>query len=71
MKNYVSEVYDVSDLQNILDIGRKQAYQLANSNAFHTIKVGSRIKIPKSTFNQWLTGQQTYSNPSVSNKIEI
>ncbi|WP_336046152.1 helix-turn-helix domain-containing protein [Solibacillus ferritrahens] len=58
MKNYASEVYDVSDLQKILNIGRKQAYQLVNSNSFHTIKVGSRIKIPKAIFHAWLNGQQ-------------
>lgn len=61
LKNYASEVYDVSDLQQILNIGRKQSYQLVNSNRFHTIKVGSRIKIPKSTFHAWLNGPQSDS----------
>lgn len=58
LKNYVSEVYVVSDIQQILNIGRKQAYELVNSKRFRTIKVGSRIKIPKASFNAWLNGSK-------------
>ena len=49
-------VLDVSDIQEILSIGRLQAYQLVHSGAFRIIKVGKRIKIPRRTFTQWLEG---------------
>jgi predicted DNA-binding transcriptional regulator AlpA len=50
------EVLDVSDVQTILGIGRKQAYALVNSDAFHTVKIGTRIKVPKAGFEKWLHG---------------
>lgn len=70
LKNYASEVYDISDLQKVLNIGRKQAYQLVNSNSFHTIRVGSRIKIPKATFDTWLNGQQVTLRTTQTNTLD-
>ena len=54
--NDYPEVLNVSDIQNILDIGRKQAYELVHSGKFHVIKVGSRIKISKKIFINWIEG---------------
>jgi hypothetical protein len=45
--NDYPEVLNVSDIQNILDIGRKQAYELVHSGKFHVVKVGNCIKISK------------------------
>lgn len=50
------EVLDVSDIQRILGIGRKQAYTLVNSGVFHRVKIGTRIKVPKAGFEKWLHG---------------
>lgn len=49
-------VLDVEDVRNILSIGRRQSYELVNSGAFHTVRVGSRIKIPTTSFLSWLNG---------------
>ncbi|WCK54745.1 helix-turn-helix domain-containing protein [Aneurinibacillus sp. Ricciae_BoGa-3] len=51
------DVLDVIDIQRILGIGRRQAYELAKSNIFHTVHIGKRIKIPKYTFVKWLQGE--------------
>lgn len=52
-----TEVLNVEDIQNILSIGRKQAYDLVNSNAFHSIRIGKRIKVSRNVFEKWLTGE--------------
>ncbi|MDQ1147047.1 excisionase family DNA binding protein [Bacillus sp. SORGH_AS 510] len=52
------EILDVSDIQNILGIGRRQAYELVNSGQFHTVRIGRRIKISRDTFNNWLKGRE-------------
>lgn len=57
------QVLDVTDIQEILNIGRRQAYELVNSGQFHTVRIGKRIKIPKNVFICWLNG-----TPSVETK---
>ncbi|MCA0986578.1 helix-turn-helix domain-containing protein [Guptibacillus algicola] len=55
LDNY-PDVLDVSDIQEILEIGRRQAYNLANSKQFHIVRIGSRIKVSKNIFLNWLNG---------------
>lgn len=68
MQNAVKETIDVNQLpqslevhhiQAILQCGRKQAYELVNSGAFHVVKVGSKFRISKRIFLQWFEGQET------------
>lgn len=49
-------VLDVEDIQKYLGIGRRQAYFLVNSNAFHVVRVGRRIKVGRDAFLNWLNG---------------
>ncbi|WP_416825509.1 helix-turn-helix domain-containing protein [Ectobacillus polymachus] len=49
-------VLNVEDIQKILGIGRRQAYELVNSESFHVVRVGRRIKILKKVFISWLEG---------------
>ncbi|MDK2599116.1 helix-turn-helix domain-containing protein [Bacillus stercoris] len=41
------DVLNVKDIQEILGIGRRQAYELVSSGQFRTVRVGKRIKILK------------------------
>ncbi|SFA83039.1 DNA binding domain-containing protein, excisionase family [Lentibacillus halodurans] len=50
------EALDVTDIQEILGIGRRQAYELVNSGQFHVVRIGRRIKVSKDVFFQWLNG---------------
>jgi predicted DNA-binding transcriptional regulator AlpA len=50
-------ILDVSDIQNILGIGRTQAYELVNSGQFHVVRIGRRIKVSGNIFFQWLNGR--------------
>lgn len=52
-------VLDVSDIQEILGIGRRQAYDLIHSEQFHTVRVGRSIKISKHVFFEWLNGEKS------------
>lgn len=56
MQNTLPEVLNVSDIQQILGIGRRQAYELVNSGQFHVVRVGKSIKIHKDAFFNWLRG---------------
>jgi len=47
------DILDVYDIQTLLGIGRKQAYELVNSGQFHVIKIGRRIKVAKKVLLLW------------------
>ncbi|MED1947200.1 MULTISPECIES: helix-turn-helix domain-containing protein [Brevibacillus] len=49
-------VLSVADIQEILGIGRRQAYELVNSGQFHVARAGRRIMVSKSIFMAWLKG---------------
>ncbi|MBG9589895.1 DNA-binding protein [Cytobacillus firmus] len=56
--NEYPNVLDVSHVQTILGIGRRQAYELVNSGQFHIVRVGRRIRISKNVFFEWLNGKE-------------
>lgn len=51
-------VLSVLDIQEILNIGRRQAYDLVNSGQFHVARVGRKIIVSKTVFLKWLNGSQ-------------
>jgi predicted DNA-binding transcriptional regulator AlpA len=57
LKEY-PDILNVHHIQEILGIGRSQAYQLVASNQFHTVRVGKRIIILKAIFIRWLNGDE-------------
>ena len=51
----------VKDLQYIFSIGRNRAYELMNSKAFPTLKLGSRKYVSWNALQEWIdtyTGRQ-------------
>lgn len=54
------DVLNVTDVQEILGIGRKQAYELVNSGSFHVTKIGKRSKISKKVLIDWIEGGKTF-----------
>jgi excisionase family DNA binding protein len=61
-KNYEDypDILNVSDIQELLGIGRKQAYELVHSGKFHVIHVGKRIKVSKNVLINWIEGGSHY-----------
>ena len=47
----------VSDLQQVLGIGRAQAYELVNRADFPAIRLGRKILIPRDALMRWLDKQ--------------
>ncbi|MBE6111681.1 MAG: helix-turn-helix domain-containing protein [Peptococcaceae bacterium] len=65
--NIHSTVYTVEEIGLLLGIGKNKAYELVNSGVLRSVRVGRRILIPKSSFNQWLMGV-TESRSEVENE---
>jgi len=57
-------VYTVTDIQQILGIGKNQAYQLVNSGEFPVRQVGCRKLVSMNVFNTWLNSNSTLSMQS-------
>ncbi|MFF0825409.1 helix-turn-helix domain-containing protein [Brevibacillus sp. NPDC003359] len=47
------DALEVCHIQQVLDCGRKQAYELVNSGAFHVVRVGTKIKVSRRVFLEW------------------
>ena len=62
--NIKKAVYTVADIQQILGIGKNQAYQLVNSGEFPTRQVGCRKLVSMNVFNTWLNGNSNLSMQS-------
>ena len=61
MKNSVYKTYDelslmlsVSQVADVLGIGRTNAYELVKEKDFPSLNIGSRIVVPKDKFIQWI-----------------
>ena len=61
MKNSVYKTYDelplmlsVSQVAEVLGIGRTNAYELVKEKDFSSLKIGSRIVIPRDKLIQWI-----------------
>ena len=58
-KNYEepSLMLTVPDVASVLGVSRAGAYELARSEGFQVLRVGSRIVIPKDKFLLWIEKQ--------------
>ena len=61
MKQTVYKSYDelplmlsVPEVAAVLGISRAGAYELVRSDGFPTLKIGSRIVVPKEKFIEWI-----------------
>lgn len=57
-------VYDVSDVQRLLGLGRSTTYVFLeevykNQKPFKIIKIGKLYKVPKDSFDKWIAGERT------------
>ena len=48
------KTYTVSEIAEILGIGRTSAYNLVKENHFKVVKIGASIRISKKSFDDWL-----------------
>lgn len=55
------EVYTVEDIRRILGLGRSKTYEMIErvhkeKGPFRVIKIGRVYRVPKESFNRWITG---------------
>lgn len=50
-------LYTVPEVAEILRIGVGRAYELAKTKGFPVVKIGSRVRVPKARFYEWLDKQ--------------
>lgn len=55
----IKKVYEVSDIQKILGLGRSKTYDFLdevyrNKKPFNVIKIGKLYKVPKLSFDKWI-----------------
>ena len=60
MEQNEKKVYDVSDIQKMLGIGRNKAYEFLEKvyekqMPFNVIRIGRLYKIPKEVFDKWVS----------------
>ena len=61
MKDIERKVYNASDIQKILGMGRNRLYTFLEKvykeqKPFRVLKFGKLYKIPKESFDNWLNG---------------
>lgn len=69
------DILTISDLMDILHIGRNSAYRLVNSGVFRILKIGKQIRIPKESLEKYINGYYDYNMSGIAieeggNKIE-
>lgn len=52
-----SRTYTVSEIAEMLGIGKSTAYKLVEQGSFKTVRIGSAIRISKKSFEEWLEEQ--------------
>lgn len=50
--------YRVEEIAEILGIGRSSAYKLVQQGQFKVVRIGSSIRISRSSFDSWLEAQE-------------
>ena len=58
-KNYDELPLMLNVVQAVLGISRAGAYELVHSEGFPTLKIGSRIVVPKDRLREWIDANTT------------
>ena len=63
------QVYTVTEMQQILNIGREAAYRFVgdaykNKDPFVVLKIGKSFRIPKESFDRWMRGENAMAADS-------
>lgn len=54
-------LYTIPEVAEILRCGVGRTYELAKAKTFPVVKIGSRIRVPKNKFHEWLDSQSQSS----------
>ncbi|MBP3890960.1 MAG: helix-turn-helix domain-containing protein [Solobacterium sp.] len=48
------QTYTVKEIASLLNISKRSAYDLVNSNQFASVRVGRTIRVSRMAFDKWL-----------------
>ena len=60
MKNKEKMTYTVTEMAQVLKIGKNKAYELVKTEGFPVVYIGSTIRIPIKALNRWLNDSEEY-----------
>lgn len=49
--------YSVAEIAELLGISKRSVYNLCAANAFKCVRIGTRLRISKKSFDAWLDGE--------------
>lgn len=49
--------YSVSEVAEILGVSKRSVYNLCSSGVFKCVRVGTKLRISKKSFDDWLDGE--------------
>lgn len=52
-------VYSVDEIARLLRVSKGSVYSLIKEGAFHTVRIGSAIRVSKKSFDEWLDSRKT------------
>lgn len=50
--------YSVSEVADILGVSKRSVYKLCTQNAFNSVRIGTKLRISKKSFDDWLDGDE-------------
>lgn len=62
MLEQYDDLLSISDLREILNIGRNAVYTLLNSGEIHAFRIGRNWKIPKEAVIEYISQWKMYTN---------
>ena len=55
-KNAEKRSYSVSEAAEILGVSKRSIYNLCASGAFKSVRIGTKLRISRKSFDEWLDG---------------
>lgn len=49
--------YSVSEVAEILGVSKRSVYNLCSSGVFKCVRIGTKLRISKKSFDDWLDGE--------------
>lgn len=50
--------YSVTEVAEILGVSKRSIYNLCAQNAFKSVRIGTKLRISKKSFDDWLDGDE-------------
>lgn len=59
--NAISErlSYSVAEIAEILNVSKRSVYNLCANGVIKSVKIGTKLRISKKSFDEWLDGENT------------